>query len=357
MGPAMAAPGRHGGEDHIAGSPLDIALCLAEPHKRRLLRAVGRWGVSFQTWGMFSVTDHLGQRAFVADVVLYDRLVIPVPDAEERKRWTDLGRRPDVLERKLDILEELADRPEDSVVERRDWTPGFRDFLDLAYPYERKEARDTTNPAWGNALDRVVLARAMRSGRLGEVSTPEIVPAYTSYSALDSDFKLGTVPAERVARPDDRLVGVIGWEFFVPEDSALDDDSLLKQTVRLVQDERFRAARAAFHEFRRDATRLDASPKQFLRELESKLVEYQKATARAGRARVRTTTLRAFALVGASVGLAAAISGMAPVEISGAALGVAGVGVDIGWRSPSPGEPPQAVAMFHDARKHFGWHD
>lgn len=50
-----------------------------------------------QTWGTSSVTDHLGPRAFVTDVILYDRLVIPVPDAKERKRWADIGRRPDVL--------------------------------------------------------------------------------------------------------------------------------------------------------------------------------------------------------------------------------------------------------------------
>jgi hypothetical protein len=311
----------------------------------------------FETWGMFSVTDHLGPRAFVADVVLYDRLVIPVPDAEERKRWTDLGRRPDVLDRKLDILEELADRPEDSLVQRLNWTPYWRNYLDEAYPYQREEARDTTNPAWANRVDRFLLADAMRSGALGVVSTPEVVPAYTSYSALDSEFKFRSVSAERVARPDDRLVGVIGWEFFVPEDSALDDDSLLKQAVQLVQDEGFRAAREAFHELRREATRLDASPEQFLRELERKLLDYQKATARAGEARVRTTALRAFALVGAGLGLAAAIHGMPPVDIAAAGLGVAGVGVDIGWRMPQPGQAPQAVAMFHDARKHFGWHD
>jgi hypothetical protein len=313
----------------------------------------------FQTWGTFSVTDHLGPRAFVADVVLYDRLVIPVPDAEERKRWAGLSRRPDVLDRKLDILEELADRPEDSLVQRLNWTPNFRSYLDNAYPDERSEARrrTTTYDVWADALDRGLLAAAMRSGALGPVSTPEIVPAYTSYSALDSEFKLRTVSAEQVARPDDRLVGVIGWEFLVPEDSALDDDSLLKQAVRLVQDEGFRAAREAFHEFRREATRLNANPEQFLRELESKLSDYQKATARAGSERIRTTTLRAFALVGASLGLAASIRSMPPVDIAAAVLGVTGVGADIGWRTPEPGKAPQAVAMFHDARKHFGWHD
>jgi hypothetical protein len=54
------------------------------------------------------------------------------------------------------------------------------------------------------------------------------------------------------------------------------------------------------------------------------------------------------------LGLAPAIAAMQPVGIAVAALGVASVGVNIGWRIPSQGHPPQAIAMFHDARKHFG---
>lgn len=311
-----------------------------------------------ETWGVFSVTDHLNRRAFVADVLLYDRLVIPVPDANERKRWTDLGRQPDILKRKLDILEEFAGQTGHNLVERLNWTGDFRDILDSVYPDERLEARETVNPARANALDRDILAEGMREGIFGKASTPEIVPAYTSYSAMNSELKSEeTVSADRIARPDDRLVGVVGWEFFVPEDSALDDDSLLKKAVQLVQDEEFRVAREAFHELRREVTRLDASPDQFLEELKSKLSDYQKATARAARARVKTTTLRAFALVGASVGLVAAIAAMPPVGIASAAVTLASVGVDIGWRTPLRGQAPPAVAMFHDARKHFGWHD
>ncbi len=41
-------------------------------------------------WGTFSVVDHLRRRPFVADVLLYDRLVVPVPDGDEEvKRWRD----------------------------------------------------------------------------------------------------------------------------------------------------------------------------------------------------------------------------------------------------------------------------
>lgn len=34
-------------------------------------------------WGTFSVADHLRRRPFVADVLLYDRLIVPVPDGDD----------------------------------------------------------------------------------------------------------------------------------------------------------------------------------------------------------------------------------------------------------------------------------
>jgi len=58
-----------------------------------------------QVWGTFSVKDHCDLRAFVAEVMLYDRLVIPVPpNATERARWEDLGWDPARLEKALEIL-------------------------------------------------------------------------------------------------------------------------------------------------------------------------------------------------------------------------------------------------------------
>ena len=144
----------------------------------------------FETWGTFSVTDHLGPRAFVADVILYDRLVIPVPDAQERERWSDLGRQPDILERKLAILNEPARRsgcPERSLVQPLAWTESFRKELDSTFPNERAKARQAdTDRALGHSLDRGILAEKMRSG---DYRTPEIVPAYTSYDAMESDLK------------------------------------------------------------------------------------------------------------------------------------------------------------------------
>ena len=62
--------------------------------------------MSRQLWGTYSVNDHCIPSAFVADLVLYDRLVVPVPpsgDHAEFKRWQDNGWRPERLQRLLEV--------------------------------------------------------------------------------------------------------------------------------------------------------------------------------------------------------------------------------------------------------------
>jgi hypothetical protein len=44
--------------------------------------------MTIELWGTFSVRDHLVDRAFVADVLLYDRLVIPtLPEHTPETGW------------------------------------------------------------------------------------------------------------------------------------------------------------------------------------------------------------------------------------------------------------------------------
>ena len=61
-----------------------------------------------EMWGTFSVDDHLRRRAFVAEMVLYDRLVVPVPptdDGEELRAWRDRGWEPERAKETVDLLE------------------------------------------------------------------------------------------------------------------------------------------------------------------------------------------------------------------------------------------------------------
>jgi hypothetical protein len=70
-----------------------------------------------ELWGTYSVRDHLRRRAFVADVLLYDRLVIPRPPTPEEERpqpgkitevtrWGQAKWKPGRLANLLDILRE-----------------------------------------------------------------------------------------------------------------------------------------------------------------------------------------------------------------------------------------------------------
>ena len=56
--------------------------------------------MKFERWGSLSVDDHLDTRALVANVLLYDRLVVPVmteqPDRNERAYWISKGWDPDL---------------------------------------------------------------------------------------------------------------------------------------------------------------------------------------------------------------------------------------------------------------------
>ena len=83
-----------------------------------------------ETWGTYAVGDHVAPRPYVGDVMLFDRLVVPVPpppdditgewneamwrehgwypdhDRLERSRWEQRGCSPDRLDAVIDILGE-----------------------------------------------------------------------------------------------------------------------------------------------------------------------------------------------------------------------------------------------------------
>lgn len=64
-----------------------------------------------ELWGMFAVDGRLCEHAFVAELILFDRLVLPQPaddDTDEFRRWTEFGWRPDDLRQMVDRLEEFA---------------------------------------------------------------------------------------------------------------------------------------------------------------------------------------------------------------------------------------------------------
>ncbi len=103
-----------------------------------------------ELWGTFAVDDHLRSRAFVAETVLFDRLVIPQPppdDDEQYREWTQASWHPERLKQTLAPLEDLAIAvPWDKPL-RAEWQTQYSSLT----PSDRAALR--MNLARGAALD------------------------------------------------------------------------------------------------------------------------------------------------------------------------------------------------------------
>src|SRR6266436_8644595 len=77
-----------------------------------------------QIWGCYAVADHKEPRAFVADVLLYERLVVPVPppdDPQELNRWERRRWDPKRQAELLKILGSVAETVPWSARRRAKW--------------------------------------------------------------------------------------------------------------------------------------------------------------------------------------------------------------------------------------------
>jgi hypothetical protein len=325
-------------------------------------------------WGTFSVADHRRKRPFVSDVLLYDRLVVPIPDGEdERDRWRGLHRDPDRQESLLRIMGDLAIGVPWSLKHHRQWAERYggataqatdleaavRDDIAHAVEFDvsnvataRRNAppggpQDAVNPDDpGYLMTRMVLAdefgsrkdRAIVAG-IPRVDEVETVVAYGSYKKFASER--GAL--ENEAASGGQPVFTFGWSFFVPATSERTDDDLLREAVDLAHSDEVVAWRAAVQRWRRDSFMKGESDAAALEDMNELIGEYGKA---AQKRRIRVRARWGFAVASALAGAAAVV--VPPVGAAAALFGV-------GSLLPSGDIPKrlEAAAMFHEARRHF----
>lgn len=339
------------------------------------------WGIEVGTetslWGTFSVIDHKRRRPFIADVLLYDRLVIPVPNStEEVKGWRGLHRNPDLQNRLLDIVGDLAVKVTWSLQLHDIWTKQYanenasddnsetsiRDDVARAVEFDANNiemARRNTSTSGGQSLiaenpddpafmiTRMVLAdeigsrkdRALLAGipRADEIKA---VVAYGSYSRFKASR--GTLTKEPEA--GGQLVSTFGWPFFVPSGSNRTDDDLLREAVELAHADEIGEWRAAVQRWQRNAFMEGKSDVEARVEME-KLMRQYAAVARKRNIRIRSRW--AFAVSAAVAGAAAAA--FPPLGIPAALFG-------LGTLLPLGNVPSdlKAAAMFHEAKRKLG---
>ena len=305
-------------------------------------------------WGTFSVADHRRQRPFISDVLLYDLLVVPVPDGDdEMERWRKIGREPDRQKDLLAIIDDLAL----AIPWRLTDYPGLTDRYRVAQAIEadvgsvalgrrlaQEAGADPDHPNY--LLTRMVLADVVGSrqdralvARIPRADEVEAVVAFGSYSDFESDS--GALAKE--AAPGSQPVFTFGWSFFVPASSERTDDDLLREAVLLAHTGEVSAWRAAVQRWRRDSFLKGESDAEALREMEELIAEYREA---ARKMKIRVRARWGFAV-------AAALAGSAAVFVP--PVGVAAL-FGLGSLLPSRDIPErlEAAAMFHEARRRFG---
>jgi hypothetical protein len=303
-----------------------------------------RW---HELWGTFSVQDHCRSGAFVAESLLYDKLLIPVPPTVEdgltahqaEHEWRRWEKDWDP-ERQRSIVEILGDR-----AELIPWTPDLHGEWELAMREGFAAARRNGYFMTGSLLQRFAPAMA-RS-----------VVAVSEYHSLAELAKAGIrrrQPEEKV--PASTLLAVLGHEFLMPGDPEKDDFDVLREAVEVSRDPSYRLKRRALFEWQQEFLASDdmtdaRSVRAAVEEMQGLVDALKTATARQ---RKWKWAKRFFSFVGIASKVGA-LGGPAFVLPAAGADAMAAFGafmVDertVGQRMPEAGVP--GAALILDARE------
>ena len=339
---------------------------------------------SDELWGTFAVDDHLRSRAFVAEIVLFDRLVIPEPpenDKNQYKRWIKAGWQPHQLQETVDRLGDLAiPVPWDQAL-RDKWRAEFQvladaeratlrmsmaadalaDFQDIkrADPSQssmcvtRRVIAKKLEGGFG-ALDPLAdeaLYRKIKAIDIDPAANIETVVGYGSYATFSKEIPIDvTHPATST---EESAALLFGWDFLVPEDSDLDDATLLDRAIKLSRQSEFRDSRRRFHDWRRRLILKRVGVETARSEMNRCLSAYNQIVAK-NYARARTlTALQVLALATPLADLALPGVGV----VGGVVFGLGAFLAEKLIPHREIGAREKVAALVHDSRKAFGWHD
>lgn len=301
-----------------------------------------------ERWGTFSVRDHVSDAPFVSDVLLYDRLIIPVPDPSDPKSgelWSNEGWKPELLKDCLDILGVKTDS-KDGLALVVPWDVAKRQRFKSRMSVAAALATQQRSPEQGYFVDpfemtRELMKEEFRPALPRGVSKAWTVAAYRSADALRED-----IPTDRRRQ----LAQLMSHRFLTPTGPDPDHE-VLKRAVDLATTGDYRRKRSRFYEWQEEIIQENITDEKAIEELERLLVEYNEATRKAFR-----TVLERYVYTVIPIGLALTGTLLTGAE-QGLMLAAAGSLVQVArfWRfdrkpNIAAGDL-DAAAMVHDARK------
>jgi len=320
--------------------------------------------MSDELWATYAVNDHLAPRSLAADILLFDRLVFPVPETpvypdgaeyapgptdwvrneSEWARWQKEEWNPDAQHRVLDILK--------PVIRKQPWDA--RHTAEWSQEATRLKAQSV--PDYAFVATRTVLTRDLPASVTG---VGAMGPAYRTIE--DAELNLGIKRAGGPSQlPGGVLAAVLGWEFLNPDDPTLSDEELLQATVDFVTgDADFQEARRDFTDwqqrFLKNGVTDRPSIKSAVDQMNELLQNQRRAAEKLG---VRKVARYAFWIAPAAVGLGMMFAGVdspAATNITAGLCSIGGIGVEELLFKKAEAQQPSPAAFVHHVNRHFGW--
>jgi hypothetical protein len=232
-----------------------------------------------ERWGTFSVRNHMSKvnkAPFVSDVLLYDRLIIPVPPADNSQLefWAQFE--PERQQSCLKILKVKTEK-KDGLALTVPWDAAKRERFKNRMSTAAALATQQRSPEQGHYLDpfemtKDLIKEEFRPALPRGVAKSWTVAAYTSADAFRKDD------------PDRRrqLAAMIRHRFLTPAGSDPEHE-LLKRAVDLANKPDFRSKRADFYAYQENVIEERIPAEKAIEELENLLNEYNEATRKAFR--------------------------------------------------------------------------
>lgn len=321
-----------------------------------------------ELWATYSVRDHLRPRDLAVDVMLFDRLVFPVPavgsfaensgpptengpvdwkpNPTEWARWEKNEWDPAAQSKLLDLLA--------PVIRRVSWNSEGK--MEGEYRAEAARLAAQGVPDYAFAATRTLLTRDLPAYVDGVAALGPVYRTFEEFEREGGQQKTGA----RQVLPGQLLANVLAAEFLVPDvsDKKLSDEKLLTETVEFVtEDAEFRKRRTAFIDWQQDFIRNGVTDRESIDRAVKEMRELlDAANAAAKKLTIRKVARNLFRLAPSALGVAGTLLGGGPMfAVGGVFLSVGAIAVDEKvfksaeqWQSPT-------TAFMHDARRHFGW--
>jgi hypothetical protein len=289
----------------------------------------------FERWGSLSVADHVDTAALVANVLLYDRLIIPVmtdqPDRDERAYWVSHGWHPDLQAKRLDQLKELAIRRPWNAERRKTFKTRAAELAAEQFDADRFD---------GYGITRMILAQEQVAEKLTGVQHVQVIAAYNSTESVKQDFQLNDAHDPLSAQ-----ALLLTRRLAVPD--LPDVEEALRLAIKLSRDAEFRSKRAALFDWQEATVSKGISPEAAVEYIAEMSTSYN-AQIKKACAKVRWKL--AFTVCGIGLGFA---TGGVVAAAAAAALSL----VQFAMFDSKPvieADSARPAAMFHDVEARVG---